>query len=86
MLKSHCSYLRMEWNRPSCKGHCPCVLQPSLEDWEPFRGAAPMFAPNPDKCIQMFLELDQPTSRHEYKIDWAKSRARASEGCGCIQK
>ena len=59
MWKSHGSYLRREWQCRSYEGHCPGVLQQSLKGLEPFRGTAPMFVPNPDKCIQMFLELDQ---------------------------
>lgn len=70
---------------PGCKGHCPGGLHPPLEGWEPFRGAAPVFAPKPDKCIQMFLELDQLASQHEYKIDWAKSELVPVKA-GCIQK
>lgn len=56
------------------------VLQQSLKGVEPFRGTAPMFAPNPDKCIQMFLELDQ-TLFSAWIQNWlGQIRARASEG------
>ena len=55
------------------------VLQQSLKGVEPFRGTAPMFAPNPDKCIQMFLELDQ-TLFSAWIQNWlGQIRARASE-------
>lgn len=59
MWKGHGSYLRREWKCWSYEGHRPGVLQQSLKGLEPFRGTALMFTPNPDKCIQMFLELDQ---------------------------
>lgn len=44
-----------------------------------------MLAPNPDKCTQMFPELDQLASQHEYTIDWAKSWLVPVKA-GCIQK
>lgn len=80
MWKSHGSYLRREWKCWCYGGHCLGVLQQSLEGLEPFRGTAPMLAPNPDKCIQMFLELDQ-TLFSAWIQNWlGQIRARASEG------